>query len=221
MGKRAVKDAVYGQLERLGRAISSGKRLEILDLLSQGEKSVEQLADALELSVGNASAHLKVLRTAQLVASRKQGQFVYYRLADASVAHFWLVFRQLAEERYAELRELMREHFSDPQGSAPVEKNELLSRLRKGEITVIDVRPADEFAAGHLPGAISIPIRDLAKRIASLPRQKEVIAYCRGPYCVYALDAVELLRKRGLKARRFDGSVAALAHEGVRLQTED
>jgi rhodanese-related sulfurtransferase len=205
--KRAVKDALYEQLSRLGRAVSSAKRLEVLDLLSQGEKSVEALAEAADLTVGNTSAHLKVLKSARLVETRKDGHYVYYRLANPAVSAFWVAFRDLAEQQYAELRDLARQHFTDPDGLAPVDRKELAKRLKRGDVTLLDVRPADEFASAHITGAVSIPIEALRKRIGEIPKNKEVVAYCRGPYCVYALEAVSMLRKRGFRATRLEDSV--------------
>jgi len=219
MGDRATKDAVYEQHARLGRALSSSKRLEIIDLLGQGEKSVEALAEATDLTIGNASAHLKVLKSAHLVATRKTGHYVYYRLADDVVAEFWLGFRKLAEHRYAELRDMARSKFSDPDGLAPVDRKELVQRMRRGEITLIDVRPADEFNAGHIRGALSIPIDDLNRRLRELPKRKEIVAYCRGPYCVYAIEAVRTLRRRGYTAKRLEDSVAEWRSHGLPVQS--
>jgi len=218
--KRGTKDALYEQLARLGRAVSSAKRLEVIDLLSQGEKSVEAIAEAADLTIGNTSAHLKVLKSARLAATRKDGHYVYYRLAHPAVSAFWVTFRDLANEQYAELRELARQHFADPDGLAPVDRKELVKRLRRGEVTLIDVRPADEFAAAHIAGAVSIPIEDLRKRLGEIPKNKDVVAYCRGPYCVYALEALTVLRRRGYRASRLEDSVNDWRVAGLPLQHE-
>lgn len=216
--KRAIKNALYEELARIGKAIASPHRLEILDLLSQGEKSVEALAEHAGLTVGNASAQLKLLRAARFVESRREGQRVYYRLAGAEIASFWLSLRDLAENRYAELRSLAERFFSDPEGAAPVDRKSLLARVRRGEVVVIDVRPADEFAAGHISGARSVPFSELRDRLATLPKNKEVVAYCRGRYCVYAIDAVTVLRKNGFRASRLEDSVHEWRKAGLSVE---
>lgn len=216
--KRVIKDALYEQLARLGRAVSSPKRLELLDLLGQGDKSVEALAEATELTIGNTSAHLKVLKTSGLVLTRRDGHHVHYRLSQPAVSTFWIAFRELARQQYAELRDLTREHFADPDGLAPVDRRELQKLLRVGAVTLIDVRPPDEFAAAHIAGAISIPIEGLRNRLRDLPKDKEVVAYCRGPYCVYAIDALTLLRRKGFRARRLEDSVSDWRLAGLPLQ---
>ena len=216
--KRAIKNALYEEFARVGKALSSPHRLEILDLLSQGEKSVEALAEHAGLTVGNASAQLKLLRAARLVERRREGQRIYYRLADAEVANFWLSLRDLAENRYAELRSLAERFFSDPDGAAPVDRKSLLARARRGDVTVIDVRPADEFTAGHIAGARSIPYSELRDRLATLPKTKEIVAYCRGRYCVFAIDAVAMLRKNGFRASRLEDSVHDWRNAGLPIE---
>jgi rhodanese-related sulfurtransferase/predicted transcriptional regulator len=216
--KRAAKDAVYAELARAAKALASPRRLELLDLLAQGEKSVETLAAQADLAVKNTSAQLKVLRSARLVEFRKQGQRALYRLASDDVERFWLALREFAERQYAEIREIAERFYADPDGLAPIDRASLLARARRGEVVVVDVRPADEFAAGHLPGARSIPVAELAKRIASLPKDREIVAYCRGPYCVYALEAVALLRARGFRATRLEEGVPEWRQAGLPVE---
>jgi rhodanese-related sulfurtransferase/DNA-binding transcriptional ArsR family regulator len=205
---RFVKDTLYEQLARIGKAVSSPQRLEMLDLLAQGEKSVESLAAATGLMVKNTSAHLRVLREAQLVEVRKEAQYAYYRLADQDVSAFLLAIRDLAERRLAEVREVSREYFGGRERMTSVDRKRLLQRMRAGEVTVIDVRPTAEFEAGHIPGARSVPLTELRKTLKSIPRDQEVVAYCHGPYCVLALEAVRLLRAKGYSATRLDDGIA-------------
>jgi rhodanese-related sulfurtransferase len=218
MEKRAFKDTLYEQFARIGRAVSSPKRLEILDLLCQGEKSVEVLADQAALNVGNASAHLKALRAARLVDTRREGQFIFYRVADPSVCEFWLALRALGEKRLAEVRDVAREFFTDREQLSPLDRRELLARARKGDVIVLDVRPEDEYRAGHLPFARSVPVDELERKLSSLPRNREIVAYCRGPYCVWAYEAVSLLRRKGYRATRFEDGVAEWRTAGLPLE---
>jgi rhodanese-related sulfurtransferase/DNA-binding transcriptional ArsR family regulator len=213
-----LKDALYGQLARIGKGVSSPQRLELLDLLSQGEKSVETLATQAGLTIKNASAHLRVLRSARLVETRKEARHVYYRVADESVSNFFLALRDLAESRLAEVREVAREYFNGPVGMTPVDRLRLLERARLGEITVLDVRPAAEFRAGHIPGARSVPLDELVQTLGSIPKDQEVVAYCRGPYCVLALEAVELLRAKGYRAVRLEDGVAEWRAAGLPIE---
>ena len=204
MPHREFKDALYAQFARIGHALASPRRIEMLDLLSQGEKAVESLAATTATPVKNTSAHLRVLRQARLVDTRKEGTRVFYRLADAHVEGFLRPFQALGHARLAEVEQVAQQflHRHDP--LLPVTLPELRRRLRDGSATVIDVRPRDEYHAGHLPGALSVPVGELQRRLRELPKSREVIAYCRGPYCVYALEAVTMLRKRGYRARRAD-----------------
>ncbi len=202
MSHREFKDALYTQFARVGHALSSPKRIELLDLLVQGEKSVEQLADYSSTPLKNTSAHLRVLRQARLVDTRKHGTHVIYRLADAHVGGFLRAFQALGQERLTEVEYVTKLFLHDQDELQPVTRAELRRRLREGSATVIDVRPRDEYAAGHIPGALSIPVAELKGRMQELPKKRDVIAYCRGPYCVYSLDAVTLLRKKGYRARR-------------------
>lgn len=199
---RAFKDRLYGQLARVGKAVANPHRLELLELLAQGERTVDSLASETEMSIANVSQHLQTLREGGLVESRKQGLFVHYRLADPSVFELSRALRVVAEQRLAELERIVRAHFGDRSDPEPVSMPELLERVRSGKVMVIDTRPPAEYAAGHIAGAISVPIDDLQERLKELPKGKEYVAYCRGPYCAYADRAVELFRANGRQARR-------------------
>jgi DNA-binding transcriptional ArsR family regulator/rhodanese-related sulfurtransferase len=199
---REFKDRLYGQLARLGKALSSPHRLEMLELLAQGERTVDSLAHEIGLSLANASQHLQALRHAALVESRKDGLFVYYRLADPHVFELSKVMRSVAEARLAELDRLVHDHFGDRTDAEPVGMDELLKRARTRNIVILDTRPAGEYLAGHIPGAVSIPVDDLHRRLKDLSKGKEYVAYCRGPYCIYADRAVEMLRASGRRAHR-------------------
>jgi rhodanese-related sulfurtransferase/DNA-binding transcriptional ArsR family regulator len=204
---REFKDRLYGQFARIGKALSSPHRLEILELLAQSERTVDSLATDIGLSLANASQHLQALRQAALVESRKDGLFVYYRLASAEVFELSRVVRTVAEGRLAELERLVREHFGDRDEAELVTMAELLKRARSRHVVILDTRPASEYAAGHIPGAISVPFDDLKQRLRRLTKGKEYVAYCRGPYCVYADRAVAMLRARGRRARRLRDGV--------------
>jgi DNA-binding transcriptional ArsR family regulator len=199
---RAFKDGLYAQFARIGKALSSARRLELLELLGQGERTVESLAAETGLSVANASQHLRALRQASLVESRKQGLFVYYRVADPAVIDLCTALRTVAERRLADLERLVRDHFGDRSDPEPVRMTDLLARVRASDVTVLDARPVREYEAGHIAGAISVPVDELQRRLRSLPPGREYVAYCRGPYCVYADRAVELLRASRRQARR-------------------
>lgn len=199
---REFKNRLYGQFARLGKALASPHRLELLDLLAQSERTVDALAAEIGLSLANASQHLQALRRAGLVESRKQGLFVHYRLADASMSDLCAAIRTVAERQYAELDRLVRDHFGDRSDPEPVEMQELLKRARAKDVVILDARPAHEYAAGHIAGAVSVPIDGLQRRLRELPKSKAYVAYCRGPYCVYADRAVALLRASGRRAQR-------------------
>ncbi len=199
---RDFKIRLYGQFARIGKALASPHRIEILDLLAQGERTVDSLATELELSLANTSQHLQALRQASLVESRKDGLFVFYRLADPAVCDVCRAIRTVAERRLAELERLVRDHFGDRSDAEAVDMRELLARARSKQVVILDTRPAGEYLAGHISGAVSVPIDDLPRRLRELPKSKEYVAYCRGPYCVYADRAVELLRAHGRRARR-------------------
>jgi rhodanese-related sulfurtransferase/DNA-binding transcriptional ArsR family regulator len=217
---REFKDSLYTQFARLGHAVSTPKRLELLDLLSQGEKTVEQLAEQSATPLKNTSAHLRVLRQARLVETRRDGQRIWYRLADEGVARFLLALEALGRHRYAEVREVVDSFLESRDDLEPIPTGELRRRLAAGDVTLIDVRPPDEFAAGHIPGALSLPVTELAGRLREVPKRKEVVAYCRGPYCVMALTAVELLRRRGYRARRLVESVPGWRARGYAVARE-
>ena len=204
MSSASPKRDLFQQLARIGTALSSGTRLEFLELLAQGERSVDQLATLTGVTVANTSQHLQKLRQAGLVIGRKEGQFVFYRLAGDAVVRLLGALGKVGEAYVAEVERIVRLFIAAKDEMEPVPAKELLDRARKGLVTVLDVRPTEEFAAGHLPGAVNIPIHELEKRLGELPKRKEVIAYCRGPYCLMSYDAVALLRKRGLKARRLE-----------------
>jgi len=201
------KRELFQQLARIGTALSSGTRLEFLELLAQGERSVEQLATLTGVSVANTSQHLQKLRQAGLIAGRKAGQYVFYRLAGDEVVELVGTLGRVGEAHLAEVERIIRLYFMAKDELEAVPAKELLDRARKGLVTVLDVRPAEEFAAGHLPGALNIPIHELEKRLSELPKRKEIVAYCRGPYCLMSYEAVQILRKKGLKARRLKGGL--------------
>jgi rhodanese-related sulfurtransferase/DNA-binding MarR family transcriptional regulator len=200
--KRDFKDRLYGEFARIGKTLASAHRLEILEVLAQGERTVESLATETGLSIANASRHLQQLRQAQLVLARREGLFVHYRLAGPEVVSLMLAVRQAAEQHLAEVDRVVHDYLGDRDGFEPVTPDELSRRMTNGEVVVLDVRPEQEYASGHISGARSIPVADLSARLAELPREKEYVAYCRGPYCVYADEAVAVLRANGLKAKR-------------------
>jgi rhodanese-related sulfurtransferase/DNA-binding transcriptional ArsR family regulator len=200
--KRDFKDRLYGEFARVGKALASPHRLEILEVLAQGERTVESLASEAGLSIANASRHLQQLRQAQLVLARREGLFVHYRLAGPEVISLVLALRHTAEQHLAEVDRVVDDFFGDRGGFEPVTPDELSRRMTNGEVMVLDVRPEQEYAAGHIAGAHSVPVADISARLAELPHEKEYVAYCRGPYCVYADEAVAVLRAHGLKAQR-------------------
>lgn len=208
MKPRQFKDVVYAELARIGKALASGPRLELLDLLCQGPRPVEALARQIGQSVANTSHHLQVLRRARLVDADRDGVRVIYRVADEQVSLLFLALRQLGDARLLEIHDVTRRFLEERGSMEAVDRDTLVEKIERGEVTVIDVRPAEEYQAGHLPGALSIPLPELAQRLTSLPRRRQIVAYCRGPYCVMALEAVELLRARGYKAVRLDEGVA-------------
>jgi rhodanese-related sulfurtransferase len=204
---RTFKDAIYEQFARIGKAVSSPKRLELLDLLCQGPRTVEALAKESGLTVANASQHLQVLRASRLVESEKEGLFVTYRLADPAVCEFFRAMRILAESRLAEIEQVKRQFLGGREGMEPVDREALLARVRRGAATVLDVRPVEEFKAGHVAGALSIPLDEMALHLSELPRDQEIVAYCRGPYCVLSVAAVEILRAAGFQAIRIEEGI--------------
>ncbi|HLH70714.1 MAG TPA: metalloregulator ArsR/SmtB family transcription factor [Candidatus Dormibacteraeota bacterium] len=202
MTGREAKDTLYAQFGRIARATSSPRRIELLELLAQAERSVEELASMTGMEVGNTSAQLQVLAQARLVERRRHGKRVLYRIADEGVARFLAALRELARARLAEVEQVARDYFGARDLLEPVSLPELMARIERGETVVVDVRPAEEFAAGHIPGAISLPLDELRHRLVELPPGAEIVAYCRGPYCVLAPQAVEILRRAGFRARR-------------------
>src|SRR5262245_30113680 len=199
---RAFKSRLYAQFARVGKALGSPHRLEVLELLAQGERSVDSLASELGVSIANVSQHLQSLRRASLVETRKRGQFVHYSLADPAVFELCRALRTVSERRLAELDRLVRDHFGHRDVAEAVSIDELLKRARSADVVILDTRPAGEFEAGHIAGRISVPVADIRRRLKELPTSKKYVAYCRGPYCVYADQAVEFLRAKGRRARR-------------------
>lgn len=202
MRGRDFKDALFGQFAQIAAAFASPRRIEIVDVLAQGERSVETLARETGLSVANTSRHLQVLKGTNLVASRREGPQVFYRLSDPMVLRGYRALQSLAEARLAEVDRLVRDYFSGQDELEPVPKEELLRRVRGRDVVVLDVRPREEYAAGHIAGALSVPFAELRRRLAELPARKRIVAYCRGPYCVLAVDAVRLLRNEGFDVVR-------------------
>jgi rhodanese-related sulfurtransferase/DNA-binding transcriptional ArsR family regulator len=214
----AGKTAIYEQIARIGQAAASARRLELLDLLSQGPRTVEALARHTGQSVATTSHHLQVLRRARLADAEKAGLYVTYRLADPQVGDFFLALRRLAESRLAEVRQVAQQYLEQRGALEPVDNDELIRRVRAGDVTVIDVRPHEEYVAGHIPGAISVPLADLPKRLRELRKRHDIVAYCRGPYCVMSLDAVDLLRRKGFRAQRLEHGVAEWRAQGWRVE---
>lgn len=205
MSHRSFKDRIYPQFARIGQALASGRRLEVLDLLAQGPRNVEALAEEAEMSVANVSQHLQILRAARLVEAHREGTKVVYRLAGDDVLRLWLTLRSAAESRLAEVGEITRESLGDRDGEKLVPRDELERLLEERKAYLIDVRPILEYEAGHLPGAVPMPIEELAHRLEEIPRDRPVVAYCRGEYCLFADDAVALLKQRGFDAFRLEG----------------
>jgi rhodanese-related sulfurtransferase len=216
MDPRAFKDALNEHFAAVAKALASPKRVELLDLLAQAERTVEWLAQATDMSVANTSRHLQVLRGARLVEARKSGLYVRYRLAGPEVAALLQDLRSVAAKRHAEVDRLVGEHLGDR--GEPVGLDELVERVRAGDVTVIDVRPTEEYAAAHVPGARSVPLADLEALAASLPRDRRVVAYCRGPYCVFADQAVQTLRALGYDARRLAVGLPEWAAAGLPVE---
>jgi rhodanese-related sulfurtransferase len=204
---REFKDALYAQFARIGHALASPKRIELLDLLAQGEKTVEVLAQYVAMPIKNTSAHLRVLRQARLVETRREGTYVYYSLADDEVFTLLRALQALGHGRLADVQQVVQHYMDRHDQFEPVTLKELRRLLREDDVTVVDVRPAEEYEAGHIPGALSVPVAELKQRLREIPKNREVVAYCRGRYCIFSLEAVTLLRKHGYRARR--------AHEGM------
>jgi rhodanese-related sulfurtransferase/DNA-binding transcriptional ArsR family regulator len=212
------KVRLYDAIARVALALGSAGRLQLLELLAQGERSVDALAAMTGLSVANTSKHLQTLRQAGLVSTRKAGLHVYYSIAGNDVAALLSALHQVSEHRVAEVEQLLRIWLADRDEMEAVPANEVLERARKGLVVVLDVRPTEEFSAGHLPRSINIPIHELEKRLKELPKHKEIIAYCRGPYCLMSYDAVSLLRKKGIKARRMEAGLPEWRAAGLPVE---
>lgn len=213
-----AKQRIYEQFARISKALAAPARLELLDLLAQGERPVDALASATALSVANASQHLQVLAAARLVESRRDGQRILYRIADDSVETLFHALRGTAEARLAELDLVARDYLTGRDDFEPIDRLELARRLKAGTVTLIDVRPAEEFAAAHIAGAISVPLEDVPAFAKTAPKRRTVVAYCRGPYCVYALQAVAALRKRGIAAVRAEDGVSEWRAAGLPIE---
>jgi rhodanese-related sulfurtransferase len=216
---RRFKDAIYEQFARIGKAVASPKRLELLDLICQGPRTVERLAKEAGMAVASASQHLQVLRAARLVEAEKEGLFVTYRLANEAVCEFIHAMRVLAESRLAEVELITRRFLEGREDLEPVDRHALRERVRDGLATIIDVRPAEEYRAGHLPGAVSVPLKELEAHLSELPKDQEIVAYCRGPYCVLAVEAVEKLRSEGYRAVRLEDGVQDWRAMGLPVET--
>lgn len=216
---RPFKNAIYEQLARIAKAVSSPRRLELLDLLCQAPRTVEELAKETDQTIANASQHLKVLRAARLVEAEKNGLFVTCRLADPAVADFYRHLRLVAESRLAEIERMVRDHIEGRAPMEAVDRETLLRRIERREVMVLDVRPVAEYEAGHIPGALSIPLKELERLLERLPRDPEIVAYCRGPYCLLAVEAVETLRAHGFRATRLDDSVFDWRARGLPVAT--
>jgi len=199
---REFKNRLFGQFARIGKALASPKRLEIVDLLAQGERTVEEIAGETYMSVASASQHLQVLKTARMVEARREGLYAHYRLADEDVFRTWQAVRSLAESRLSEIDGVIEAYLGDRDALEAVDATELMERLNDGSVIVLDVRPEEEYRSGHIPGALSVPVHVLEATLQILPRDREIVAYCRGPYCVFSDEAVALLGSRGYRARR-------------------
>ena len=218
MNSRELKDHLYTQVARVGAALASPKRLELVELLAQGEKSVESLAHAASIDIKLCSAHLRVLRTAQLVEVRREGKSRIYRLGGADVSALWVALRDLAESHLAELQLAMQSLFEEPERLTPENAPSLLEKVRAGDVVLLDVRPRSEYATAHIPGARSVPLDELEARIRELPRDRDIVAYCRGPFCVMSDAAVTLLKRHGLRARKSAEGVPEWRAAGLPLE---
>lgn len=218
MSPAVTKSYLYEHVARIGKAISSPKRLELIDLLAQGEKTVETLAEQARIDMRLASAHLRALREARLVETRREGKFIHYRLSGPDVAQLWVNVREVAEEHLVELRVALDQMAAVPDALSSESRASLLAKARSGDIVVIDVRPEAEYVAGHLPFARSLPLAELEKRLADLPADKEIVAYCRGPFCLMSDEAVKLLRQRGYTAHKITDGVTEWSAGGLPIE---
>lgn len=217
--KRTFKDQLFEQFARIGKGLASGRRLELLELLAQGERTVEELAAETGMSVANTSQHLKALREAQLVEVRRKGLYARYRLANEQVFALWQALRDLGSARLTEIRQIVETYLTDRESLRGITCKELQQRLKDRSVVLLDVRPQEEYHAGHVPGARSIPLTELKGRLKELPKRKEIVAYCRGPYCVFADEAVALLRLRGRKATRLETGFPDWRAQGLPVET--
>lgn len=220
MTRNTFKSQLFDQFARVGKALSNGVRLQILELLAQGERSVEALAQALAQSVANVSQHLRQLRQSGLIVARKEGQFVFYRVASDEVIRLLCALQQVGEANLAEIGNMVSVFLTQKDTLEPVPARELLERARLGLVTVLDVRPRREYEAGHLPGAINLPLDELEQRLSELPADREIVAYCRGPYCMLAFEAVAKLRQKGLRARRLEAGFPEWRLRGLPVETD-
>jgi rhodanese-related sulfurtransferase len=216
---REFKDRLFEQFARIGKALASPKRLEILDLLAQGERTVEEIARETAMPLANASQHLQVLKGARMVESRREGLYAYYRLADEAVFRTWQAVRALGETRLAEIDRVVETFLENRDALEAVGAAALMERLSDGNVVVLDVRPEVEYRAGHIPGALSVPVDALEAALQALPKDKEIVAYCRGPYCVFSDEAVTLLRSRGYQARRLAEGLPDWRAKGLPVET--
>jgi len=219
MSSKDPKSALFTQFAAVAKAVAHPHRLALLEQLAQGERSVEVLADRIRVSTANASQHLQHMRRAGFVAARREGKFIYYSLTDDAVLNLLAAVRRIAEKQLAEVERVVRSYFHDRDSLEPVSRMELVERMRAGVVTVLDVRPEDEYALGHLPGAVNIQVRELEKRIAGLDPAREIVAYCRGPYCVLSYEAVAALRARGFNVRRLEDGFPEWRAAGLPVET--
>jgi rhodanese-related sulfurtransferase/DNA-binding transcriptional ArsR family regulator len=218
VGDRPEKEALFDALVEAARALGNGRRAELVDVLAQGERSVDELATEIHQSVANTSQHLKRLLRAGLVCSRRSGTRVYYSVASPTVERLWRALRETAEAHVGELGDLVRAYVGDREGLSMITREELRRRLRQGDVVVLDVRPQAEYDAGHIPGALSLPVLDMKSRMRELPQGSEIVAYCRGPYCLYADDAVQLLTDEGRRAARLEEGFPEWKAEGLPIE---
>lgn len=220
MGDRQAKEALFDAFGRTAKALGNGRRAELIDVLTQGERHVDELSDEIGQSVANTSFHLRALATSGLVSTRREGTRIYYRLASARVADLWDALRDVAAAHHAQLDDLATAYLGDRSRLEQIGREELAARIAGGDVVVIDVRPSPEYAAGHITGAVSIPIDELADTVKQLPVGVEIVAYCRGPYCVFADEAVRLLRRRGRSAKRLEDGFPEWHRAGLPVETE-
>ncbi len=215
---RDYQDAIYEQLGRIGKAVSSPRRIELLELLAQGPRTVEVLAEESNLSIANTSQHLRTLRSARLVETTRKGTYTMYSIAGDEVRQFLGALLLLGEKRLSEIPQLYQSYLEKHEGPEPVNGNQLFSRIADGDVTVIDVRPPEEYRAGHIPGAISMPLDDIEKNLSQFSKNQEVVAYCRGRYCILAAHAVDLLRRKGIKASRMEEGMLEWKARGLPVE---